>query len=200
MNTNSVSKPSASKLQPMSQTRSTVCGLCQGIGEKGHSRSKTADIYDPSGDSIEPPVYVYLHYPDPVLLRSSYEQYGCQTCRLILSCIQHESTGSAGTHGEQAQETRDSLTSFDIERDTYEAASILRVNAPFIRDECLRMSGCGSGRVVLCIKCPFYPIDAAPRADTNTSYNALDVEVYIFNGTTRARRMSRRIQVICSPG
>lgn len=92
----------------------------------------------------------------------------------------------------------DRLASFNIERDTYEAANILRSAEVGYEGDWIKLEGCGSGRVALCIEIFFN--DACPRAKKNISLDTVDVDVYVFGRNSVAARTSRGMQLICSPG
>lgn len=198
MNTNSISKPITSQPKASIQNCGTVCGLCEGIGKQDHPRSKKAEAVNRGGNCAPPVFYIYLHYPHPALLRNSHEQYRCQTCRLILSYIQHKPIASVRTHSEQANDNRDRLASFNIERDTYEAANILRSDEVGYEGDWIQLEGCSSGRIALCIEIFFN--NARPRAKKNIILDTVDVDVYVFGRNSVAVRASRGMQLICSPG
>lgn len=200
MNANSVSGRSLSKPEAINQSCSTVCSLCGGIGEEGHPRSKITNWRHSERFSS----YIYLHYPDPELLRSSYERHGCQTCRLILSCIQHESTGMVVPTAVQAQDDRDRLASFDIEQDTNDAARILKSAEVSLESDGLgdglKVQGCSTGRVVLWIAILLpHREDGGPRADFRMRLKVKDVGIHIFDQNSVATRVSA-MQMMCSPG
>lgn len=190
MNINTVAKSSASKPEAINQNYSTVCSVCEGIGEEGHPRSKTDLRYD---------TYFYLHYPDPGFLKCSYERYGCQVCRLILSCIQYESKGSLTSHGEQAQDYWEKFETFDIARDTNEAASLVTSaqmanHTDDLQPSILQIEGCGSGRVALSI----YSVnDLGPRTYQSQAHT---VEIYVFNTDSAAPSLPKRMELSSSPG
>lgn len=187
MNINAVTKSSASKPEAINQNCSTVCSVCEGIGEEGHPRSKTYLDYSFP--------YIYLHYPDPGFLRCSYERYGCQVCRLILSYIQDESEGSPTSHGEQAQDYWEKLETFDLAQDTNEAASLVRSAYAADYSHELHIEGCGSGRVALVIE---RPDDSGPREYNSQSYT---VKIHVFYDTgSVAPQLPKDLQINCSPG
>lgn len=197
MSANVVTTPDIPKTETINQNNSTVCDLCEGIGREAHPRS---EILDTSSSGWF--VYIYLHYPDPGLLRSSYERYGCQTCRLILSCIQDGSEGSVNPNEEQARCEKDRLASFDIAQDTYRAASL--VGSANIDEKCLQewpiksllqIEGCGPGRVALRITCHSR---RGPRLNPERIY--LDVVVHVFETVSMAPPLPRSMNLFCSPG
>lgn len=187
MNTDTVAKSSASKPEAINKSRSTVCSVCEGIGEEGHPRSKTiSSSYYP---------YLYLHYPDPGFLKCSSERYGCQVCRLILSCIQDESKGSLTSHGEQAQDYWEKLETFDVAQDTNEAARLVRYAQVAEGSRDLQIEGCASGRVALSI---IRFSHEEPRA---YSAQAHPVEIYLFHTDSCAPRLPKHtMELSCSPG
>lgn len=193
MNTNTIATPSASKPEAINQSCPTVCSICEGIGKEGHTRSKTVDTLhsDPF-----PTWYIYLHLPGPEFIRSSYERYGCQTCRLILACIQHESKGSPGPQGEQARDDRDRLANFDLAQDTQEAASLVSSAEVGVGSNDLQIERCGPGRVALCIREPSQRW--SPRV--YAKWGRLEVYIHVFETASVAPRLPRRLNLICSPG
>lgn len=201
MSANVVKTPDISETETIIQNYSTVCDLCEGIGREAHPRSKM--INKSSWTCF---VYIYLHYPDLGLLRSSYERHGCQTCRLIFSCIQDESSGSVNPHEEQARCERERLASFDIAQDTYRAASLVgsaNIDEKYLQEwpikSALQIEGCGSGRVALCITCHSR---RGPRLnpELNPERAYLDVVVHVFETVSMAPPLPRSMNLFCSPG
>lgn len=197
MSTDVLATPCVARTESINQNNSTACNVCEGIGEEDHSRSKILDTSS-SGWFI----YIYLHYPDLGLLRSSYEQYACQTCRLILSCIQHQSSESLDPHDEQERDEGDRLADFDISKDTDKAASL--VKSAEIDKDCLQewpirstlqIEGCGSGRVALRITCHSR---RSPRVNTEKMH--LDVVFHIFETESQAPPLPESMKLFCSPG
>jgi hypothetical protein len=189
-----VATPNASKTGAFHRSCSTqaVCSLCEGFGEENHPRSKIVDGYSN-------PRYIYLHYPNPGLLRSSYKRYGCQTCRLILSCIQQGATGSLDPHGEQAQGDKDKLATFDIAQDTYEVARLVKSADFEINGEDLQIKGCGSGRVALHTRSWR---KRGPRVFTGhwLKEKTLSVNIHVFNTAAVAPPLPECMKLYSSPG
>lgn len=197
MSTNVVTTPCIAKTESVNQIYSTVCDVCEGIGEEDHPRSTILDT-SVSGWFF----YIYLHYPDPRLLRSSYERYACQTCRLILSCIRHQSSGRMDPDDEQERDEMDILAHFDISQDTDKAASL--VGSAEIDKNCihewplrsaLQIEGCGSGRLALRITCHSRQ---GPRINAGRVH--LDVVFHIFESDSQAPPLPRPMKLFCSPG
>lgn len=189
--------PDIAKTGSIDQNYCTVCNICEGIGEVDHPRSRILDT-SASGWFF----YIYLHYPDLRLLRSSYERYACQTCRLIHSCIQHQSSGSMDLDDEQERDEMDRLANFDISQDTAKAASL--VASAEIDKNCiyewpftsaLQIEGCGSGRVALRITCHSR---RGPRV--NAGRVQLDVIFHIFETESQAPPLPKSMNLFCSPG
>lgn len=192
MNTNTVLMPTSTGPGAINQSGPAVCGVCEGIGEEDHPRSKSV----PRGKQVGY-IYVYLHYPDARLLQSSYKSHGCTVCGLILSCIQQESTRSPGIYGKQALDDGDGLASFDIVRDTCEAASLVKSARMDIKSEDLQIEGCASGRLALCIE--RNNRSGSPRGSTELLQSHVDI--HVFDGGSVAPRLTAdSIGLICSPG
>lgn len=193
MSTDAVAITSAPKTESPTKNSSTVCELCAGIGEEGHPRSKTLDA--PPDCSY----YVYLHYPDPELLRCSFERYACQTCRLILSCIEFGSWASTDLHDDDKHPRYDTdrLANFDVAQDTCEAASIVEsaeiYKRPGWNDFGLKIEGCGYGRVVLHILCSG---GTSPR----TTGESMDVIIHVFETASMAPESPLPMRLFCSAG
>lgn len=197
MSANVVTTPDIVKTESTGQKDSTVCNICEGIGDEDHPRSKILDASDPDWF-----IYIYLHYPDLGLLRSSYEHYACQTCRLILFSIQNESSGNLDSHDEQERDERDRLANFDITQDTEKAAGL--VESAEIDRNCayewprrsvLQIEGCGSGRVALRIICH---TRREPRL--NAERRHLDVVLHVFESESQAPPLPRSMNLFYSPG
>lgn len=192
MNTNTVLMPSSTGPEAINQSGPAVCGVCEGIGEEDHPRSKTVPRDRQVGY-----IYVYLHYPNARLLQSSYKRHGCKVCGVLLSCIQQESTRSPATHGEQTEDDGDKLASFDISQDTCEAARLVKSAKIDIKSEDLHIQGCGSGRVALCIK--RNNRSGGPRASAELLESHVDI--HVFDRDSVAPRLpGNNIGLICSPG
>lgn len=192
MNTSTVLMPSGTGPEAINQSGPAVCGVCEGIGEEDHPRSKTV----PRGRQVGY-IYVYLHYPDVRLLQSSYKRHGCKVCGVILSCIQKESTRSPAIHGELAQDDEDRLASFEIVQDSCEAESLVRSAKIDVKSEDLQIEGCGSGRLVLCIG--RNNRSWSPRSSTELLQSHVDL--HVFDGGSVAPRLPvDSIGLICSPG
>lgn len=192
MNTNTVLMPTGTWPEAIDQSGPAVCGVCEGIGEEDHPRSKIV----PRGRRVGY-IYVYLHYPDARLLQTSYKRHGCKVCGVILSCIQQELTRSSSTHGEQAQDDGDKLASFDIVQDTCEAASLVKSARMDIKSEDLQIEGCGSGRLALCIE--RNARSGSARASTELLQSHVDIHVF-DGGSVAPRLQADSIGLICSPG
>lgn len=192
MSTDAVAKTSASKAEATINNSFTICEVCAGIGEEDHPRSKMLDApFDCS-------YYIYLHYPDPELLRCSIERYACQTCRLILSGIQYGPLASMNPHDdEHPRDERDRLASFDIAQDTCEAASLVKSaeihKRPGLDEPDLEIEGCGSRRVALHIRCSG---DTGPRTMGETMF----VIAHVFETGSMAPALGRIMQLFCSAG
>lgn len=204
-----VSIPKAAKSEALNQSCSTVCSVCEGIGEEDHPRSKTiTDIWysgnpnasdDSKANNVHGQFYIYLHYPDTGFLRSSYKLYGCQTCRLILSLVlslfpeEWSVTANPSTQGEQ-----DKLATFDITQDTYEAASI--VSSAEISQGVIRIEGCGSGRVALCFGLHTEPC-GGPRAFDASKRNMPSLSIHAFDAFSVGSAIEDPTLIWrCSPG
>lgn len=197
MTTNMVTTQFVAKTESINQNNSTVCNVCEGIGEEDHPRSKILDT-STSGWFI----YIYLHYPDLELLRSSYEQFACQTCRLILSCIQHQSSESMDPQDEQERDEGDGLANFDIAKDTDKAASLVasaEIDKDYIDEwpirSTLQIEGCGSRRVALSITCHSR---SGPRVNAEKMH--LEVVFHVFESVSQAPPLPRSMNLFCSPG
>lgn len=194
MSTNTIATPIVSNTEVVNRDCSIVCKICEGIGREAHPRSRILHRAWP--DFF---LYLYLHYPDPDMLRSSYKRYGCQTCRLMLSCIQYESSRSIYSHDEQAWDDQDRVASFDVAQDTCEAESL--VKSAFIDKytnkwpdrPLLQIEGCGAGRIALCIMCRTLE---GPRTTTESS----DVVIHVFETVSVAPALSKSMKFFCSPG
>ncbi|ROW15235.1 hypothetical protein VPNG_02965 [Cytospora leucostoma] len=115
----------------------SVCAVCQGFGEEGHPRG-WINSGKPGSFS---PGYVYLHYPNFVVLSESARN-GCQVCTILLNRLRKEyfserirasdkykasKWDEAWAKAEELERTRDGP--FDLDRDTDEVARLLE-NVP----------------------------------------------------------------------
>lgn len=199
-----VSIPKAAKSEALDQSCSTVCSVCEGIGEEDHPRSKIITDFESRGEpnasddskasNVYNNFYIYLHYPDTGFLRSSHKFYGCQTCRLILSLFPEEwSTANPSTQGEQ-----DKLATFDITQDTYEAASI--VSSADISQGVISIEGYGSGRVALCFELHTEPC-GGPRACDALKWDMPRVSIHYFGAfSVGSTKEDATLIWRCSPG
>lgn len=173
---------------------STVCDVCQGFGEDGHPRGWLKDMGQKRCK------YLYLHYPDVILLKESASR-NCHACLVILSCLDQNigdlfrCTLQTAVTEARSDYTSRSIQDFELEEDNSESGRLLKLAALADDDEYLGTSPTnpqtfGKGRVVLEMVCGYGTL---PRNITGLS--KLNIRIMTSMGV-----LQRALTYLASPG
>lgn len=138
--------PSLEDAMANNMSASSICVVCQGIGEEGHPRGRLLLNYQKDDNPDSPHLYTYVHYPNVVLLSESARK-GCRVCALLIRALEFESSFEEVWAESEEHSARENA--FDVYRDTDEVDRLLEdIEIPWYRDERLR-----PGRIVLFADC-----------------------------------------------